>query len=394
MAKRKICVVTGTRAEYGILYPLLKGLQRSASIDLQLLVTGAHVSPSHGNTFREIENDGFVITKIVDLHLGGDSAVDCVKSTGKALIGFADAFAEMAPDLVIVLGDRYEIHAAATSCTLLSIPVCHIAGGEITEGAFDDALRHSISKMASLHFTGHENYSQRVLQMGAEPTSVIKTGSLAIDNILNEPLFSKEELEEQYSFKLNDDLLILTYHPETRALDTQLIALEEIVLALEARKNIFVIVTEPNADPGSIAIKDRLHSFAQSNANRVKIFPSLGRKRFLSTLRFAKGVIGNSSSGLSEAPAFGIGTINIGNRQKGRLMPPSIITVNPLKSDILGAIDRVMSRNFKNETVGSESFFGDGQATKRMIDILSSPDLHVRLSTKFHDFSHAVAPAK
>jgi GDP/UDP-N,N'-diacetylbacillosamine 2-epimerase (hydrolysing) len=292
---------------------------------------------------------------------------------------------DLAPDLAVVLGDRFEIQAAATACTLLNIPICHIAGGEITTGAFDDALRHSISKMSSLHFTTHDAYRTRVIQMGAHPSSVITTGSLAIDNILNEPLLSQDDLEKQLDFKLQSPLFVLTYHPETRLKDSPLLALEEILMALNKRPDISILITEPNSDPGSYALKTRLTEFAKSRSRNTKMFASLGRKKFLSLLKYANGMIGNSSSGISEAPVFNIGTINIGDRQTGRLLPKSILTVPAKNLEISKAIENVLSPGFKTETAGSERFYGNGTAAQAMIAVLQEVELKKRLSTKFYD---------
>jgi UDP-hydrolysing UDP-N-acetyl-D-glucosamine 2-epimerase len=383
--KRRICVITGTRAEYGILFPLLKIFKNHPSVELQLVVTGSHLSPVHGNTYREIEQDGFYISKKIDLKLDLDSNAACVKAAGLAMLGFADAFADLNPEIVVALGDRYEMHSAVTSCALMNIPVCHIAGGEITEGAFDDALRHSISKMASLHFTTHDAYSSRLRQMGAAPNSIIKTGSLAIDNIRNETMLALDQLEGKLSAKLSQPFLMLTFHPETRSQSSPLVALEEILSALDARPDLALIITEPNSDPGSTAIRNRLQSYAKSRGKNVQIFPSLGRKNFLSALKLSKGLVGNSSSGISEAPACGVGTVNIGSRQQGRLMPPSVITVMPIKSEIITALDKIISPGFKSTCDISQSFYGDGTAAGKMAEILSSSDLNSMLSTQFHD---------
>lgn len=383
--QRTICVVTGTRAEYGILFPLLKKLHAEQNIKLQIIATGTHLSKFHGYTIDEIEKDGFQVTKKVEMMLAGDTSTACVKSTGLAVIGLGDALAELKPDLMIALGDRFEMFAAASAASLLNVPICHIAGGEITEGAFDDTLRHVISKMSSLHFTTHDAYKKRVLQMGAAPQTVINTGSLAIDNIRQEKLFSRSELEEKLGIKIVGPTLLLTFHPETRAGVDSITQVKSLMSACSKHAGLSLVITEPNADPGAIEIKQMLNEFAKLNPTRVAIFPSLGRKKFLSLLQFVEGMIGNSSSGLSEAPASGIGTINIGNRQKGRLLPNSVLSVEPTEKAIADAITKILNPTFKDSIKGCKDFYGDGKAADRMMTILTSPDLGDILSTKFND---------
>jgi GDP/UDP-N,N'-diacetylbacillosamine 2-epimerase (hydrolysing) len=383
--QRTICVVTGTRAEYGILFPLLIKLRGERSIKLQIIATGTHLSKLHGHTIEEIEKDGFQITKKVEMMLAGDTATACVKSTGLALIGLGEALAELNPDLMIALGDRFEMFAAASAANLLNIPICHIAGGEITEGAFDDTLRHVISKMSSLHFTTHDAYKKRVLQMGADPQTVINTGSLAIDNIRQERLLSRSELEEKLDLKIVGPTLLLTFHPETRSEVDSVTQLNALLTACFKHAGLSLIITEPNADPGAIEIKQILHEFAKQNPTRVSVFASLGRRNFLSLLQFVDGMIGNSSSGLSEAPASGIGTINIGNRQKGRLLPKSVLSVEPTEQAIADAIKTILNPGFKERIKGCEDFYGDGKTADRMMAILTSPTLGDILSTKFND---------
>ena len=327
---RKICFITGTRAEYGLLSRLMKMVQDDNSTQLQIIATNMHLSPKFGNTYQEIEKDGFAIDwkiPIIDDN-APDTAQTTVKSLSKAMGGFADAYTALQPDLIVILGDRYEMLAASSAALIFKIPIAHLYGGEITEGAYDDSIRHAITKMSHLHFTSTEVYRQRVIQMGEQPDHVFYVGAIGVENAKMVPLLSKEELEQSLGFKLDKNTVLATYHPVTNEAKVKAEVEREIdgfFEALEEFKNLRILFTMPNSDTGGQIIMERIQEFVKKNPERSIAFTSLGMKRYLSVLQFVGGMIGNSSSGLSEAPAFHIPTLNIGNRQKGRITGESVV---------------------------------------------------------------------
>ena len=319
---RKICVVTGTRAEYGLMSRLIRLINDSDKTQLQLIATNMHLSPRFGNTYLEIEADGIKIDKKVPIidDSAPDTAVETLYSMSKALSGFAEAYAELKPDLVVVLGDRYEILAAATAALIERIPVAHLHGGEITEGAYDDAIRHSITKMSHLHFTSTEEYRRRVIQLGEQPERVFNVGALGVENIKKLPLMSKEEIEREIDFEIDGNTILVTYHPVTLGNRTAKEDIDDFIAALEERKDLRVIFTMPNSDTGGQFIVDAINGFVTRNSDRAKAYKSLGVLRYLSVMKQVAAVVGNSSSGLLEVPSFGIPTLNIGDRQNGRIL--------------------------------------------------------------------------
>lgn len=341
---RKICVITGSRAEYGLLSGLMKAIKEDESLELQVIATNMHLSPEFGLTYKEIERDGFFINKKVEMLLSSDTANATTKSVGLATIGFADAFEDLKPDMIVVLGDRFEILAAVSAALFFKIPVAHLHGGEITEGAYDDCIRHAITKMSHLHFTSTEEYRQRVIQLGENPKRVFNVGAPGIENIKKIPLMTKEELESTLDgFTLNDRTLLITYHPVTLENSTAEEQIHNLLSALDEYSDIKIIFTLPNSDTDGRVIIRLINEYVSKHPGKAIAYPSLGLKRYLSTLQFVKAVVGNSSSGIIEVPSFGIPTLNIGDRQKGRIAADSVINCGTNKKDILEGLDKILN---------------------------------------------------
>ena len=371
---RKICVVTGTRAEYGLLSRLMQMIKDSDQTKLQIIATNMHLSPKYGNTYQEIEKDGFTIDckiPIID-ESAPDNAVTTVKSMATALSGFADAYAKMKPDLVVVLGDRYEILAAATAALIERIPIAHLHGGEVTEGAYDDAIRHSITKMSHLHFTSTEEYRKRGIQLGEQPDRVFYVGALGVENIKKLPLLSKEEIEKDIQFKLDEKTILVTYHPVTLGNHTAEQDIKEFIGALEDRKDLRVFFTMPNSDTGSQAIVDAINMFVTNNSDRAIAYKSLGIIRYLSVMKYAGAVVGNSSSGLLEVPSFGIPTLNIGDRQKGRMAADSVYNCETDKDSILKGLDMIMSPAFKKKATETQNPYEKANTSEEIFKVIST----------------------
>ena len=385
MEKRKICVVTGSRAEYGLLFWLMKGIQKEPNLELQIIATGMHLSPEFGFTYKEIEKDGFHIDKKVEMLLSADTPSAISKSTGLAMIGFADAYADLKPDIVILLGDRFELFSAAFCAHVAKIPIAHISGGETTAGAFDEAIRHSITKMSWWHFVAADEYKRRVIQLGEDPKRVILVGGLGVDNIMKTPLLTKSELEKRIGFKFSTKNLLVTFHPVTLEKKTAKDQCIELLNALERLNNTKIIFTYPNADTDGRIIKKLIDLFTKKHADTTAVFPSLGQLNYLSTLQYVDGLVGNSSSGLAEAPTFKIGTINIGDRQKGRLKAKSIIDCKSNQNSITEAIERLYSNEFQDELKTVQNPYGDGNATDKVLDILTKQPVPKELKKEFID---------
>lgn len=382
--KRKVCVVTGTRAEFGLLRHLMQELVQQPDLQLQVIATGTHFSTEHGNTYQEIIQAGFVIDHRVDMLLSADSAAAVTKSTGLAMIGFADAFAQLHPDIIVLLGDRYELLAAASAALLAGIPVAHLHGGETTEGAVDEAIRHAVSKMAHLHFVGAEPYRKRVIQLGESPDRVFCVGGLGVDAIQRLPLLDKTRLEESLGFKFLRKNLLVTFHPVTLEADSSEAQMAALLTALAECTDTRFIFTLPNADTGGKALAAQLHQFAAQHDN-AHVFASLGQLRYLSCLQFVDAVVGNSSSGLAEAPSFKIGTIDIGDRQKGRLRAASVLHCAPEAAAITACIKRLYSLEFKAQCLSAINPYGMGGAAERIIQVLAQYQLTNILKKSFHD---------
>lgn len=331
---RKICVITGSRAEYGLLSSLMSAIEADNELQLQVVATNMHLSPEFGLTYREIENDGFHINKKVEMLLSSDTANATTKSVGLATIGFADAFEDLKPDLIVVLGDRFEILAAVTAALFYKIPVAHLHGGEITEGAYDDSIRHAITKMSHLHFTSTDEYRSRVIQLGEQPNRVFNVGAIGVENIKNTPLLSKAELEESLGFQLGEKSLLVTFHPVTLEHATAEMQCQNLLDALEQFSEYQIIFTLPNSDTDGRIIMRKIEEFTKKYNNRSIAFTSLGKVRYLSALQYVSAVVGNSSSGIIEVPSFGIPTLNIGDRQKGRIAANSVVHCGISKKEI------------------------------------------------------------
>jgi GDP/UDP-N,N'-diacetylbacillosamine 2-epimerase (hydrolysing) len=385
--KKKICVITGTRAEYGLLYWLLKGLQEDDEIELQLIATGMHLSPEFGLTYTQIEKDGFHIDRKVEMLLSSDTAVGITKSMGLGLISFADAFDELSPDIIVLLGDRYEILSAASSALIANIPIAHLHGGETTEGAFDESIRHAVTKMSHIHFTAAEEYRTRVIQLGENPDRVFNVGALGIENIKRLKLLSKEEFEESISFKLNQKNLLITFHPVTLEQGSAEKQFQELLNAVDELRDTNLIFTKANSDSEGRAINRMIEEYVTKNKDKAVAFASLGQLRYLSALQYVDAVIGNSSSGILEAPSFEIGTINVGERQKGRLRAESIIDSPPEAEQIKNALHYLYSPEFQKKLIYCINPFGDGKASGKIISIVKTTPCKQLLKKEFYNIS-------
>ncbi|OHX34622.1 UDP-N-acetyl-D-glucosamine 2-epimerase, UDP-hydrolysing [Methylomonas sp. LWB] len=385
MAARKICVVTGSRAEYGLLYWLLKEIQADPDLTLQLVATGMHLSPEFGLTWRQIEADGFSIARKVEMLLSSDTPAGISKAMGLGLIGFADAFGELNPDIVVVLGDRFEIFAAAQAAMNQRIPIAHIHGGELSEGAVDDAIRHALTKLSHLHFTAAEVYRQRVIQLGEQPQRVFNVGAPGLDNIVRLPLLDRAGLEQAIDFKLAERNLLATFHPATLEAETAAEQFQQLLQALDAFPAVRVIFTYSNADAGGRVIAGLIEDYRARWPERVAAFVSLGSLRYLSAMRHVDAVVGNSSSGLLEAPAFKIPTIDIGDRQRGRLCAASVLHCPPQAEAIRVALEKVWSGELAETMANLDQPYGTGGASARIKDLLKRSDLDDLLKKRFYD---------
>ena len=384
---RKICVVTGTRAEYGLLRWVMEGICQSSELELQLIVTGMHLSPEFGLTVDAIEGDGFYINHKVEMLLSSDTVVGITKSMGLGMIGFADALAELKPDLLLVLGDRYEIFAAAASAMIARIPIAHLHGGEATEGLIDEPIRHSISKMSHLHFVAAEEYRRRVIQLGEQPEHVFNVGGLGIDNILRLKLLSRDELEAELGFKFAKFNLLITFHPVTLEQNTSAQQMDELLSVLSELKGVGLIFTMPNADTEGRILFRKIEDFCACHS-QAHTFTSLGQLHYLSSIQYVDGVIGNSSSGLLEVPSFKKGTINIGDRQRGRLSAKSIINCEPERKSIDEAIKHLFSAEFQAKLSLVENPYGTGGASDAIVRRLEKQSLDNLIKKSFYDLPH------
>lgn len=385
---RKICVVTGTRAEYGLLCPTMKLLKEAEDIALQLIATGMHLSPEFGLTWKIIHDEGFAIDEKVEMLLSSDTAVGIAKSLGLGVIGFADAYERLKPDCVLLLGDRYEILAAAQAAYIHRIPIAHIGGGETTEGAMDEAIRHAISKMAHLHFTGVALYTRRVIQLGEDPERVFTVGATGLDAIKSTPRMGRDELEEELGFKLRATNFLVTYHPATLG-ESPEVAFASLLRALDRFPEAGVLFTYPNSDAGGRVLIDKVQDYVRENEGRCRGYVSLGQLRYLSAMARVDLVIGNSSSGIIETPAFHIPTVNIGDRQKGRLRADSVIDCGCSTEEIVIAITLGLSPDFRKKAAMAQNPYGDGNAAERIVEILKEYDFSESLQKRFYDVDFA-----
>lgn len=378
---RRICVITGGRAEYGLLQWVMHEIRAAPDLELQLIVTGAHLEPRFGLTVEQIEADGFRIDARVPLGLEADAPADIVRAMARGLSGVSDALERLKPDIVLVLGDRYEILAAAEAALIHGVPLAHIAGGDVTEGAFDESIRHALTKMAHIHLTTHAQAAARVVQMGEDPARVHVVGSPGLDHLRRTPLLEGEALEAALGAPLSARNLLITWHPVTLDADGGLGGFEALLTALDAFPEVAKWITRPNADPGGAAVEARLDRWAAGRAD-VHVFASLGQLRYLSLMAQVDAVVGNSSSGLYEAPSFGVPTVDIGDRQKGRLAAASVIHCDPEPS----AIEDAIRRAFEIDCSGVENPYGDGDSARRIVDILrAAPPREILRAKRFHE---------
>ncbi len=384
MNKRKICVVTGTRAEYGLLYWLMKEIEEDNNLELQLIVTGMHLSPEFGLTYKEIEKD-FKIDKKIEMLLSSDTSIGISKSMGLAQISFAEAYQELEPDIVVVLGDRYETFSAVSAAMIARIPIAHLHGGEATEGLIDESIRHSITKMSHIHFTASQEYKNRVIQLGEQPDKVFNVGGLGIDNIKRLKLLSKKEFEKSINFKLNKKNILVTFHPVTLESSTAKEQFQHLLDAIDILEDTNIIFTKANSDTDGRIINSMIDMYVKENSQKSVCFTSLGQLRYLSALQYVDAMVGNSSSGLAEAPSFKIGTINIGDRQKGRIMADSVINCKSDRESILKAFKKLYSKVFQEELKTSINPYGDGCASLKIIEELKKVNLKNILKKSFYD---------
>jgi len=381
----KICIATGTRAEYGLLKPLIEKISADDEFTLQLLVTGAHLSPEFGLTYRQIEFDGYRIDAKVEMLLSSDTAEGITKSMGLGMIGYADAFKQLSPDLLVILGDRYEMLAVASTALIFRIPIAHISGGELTEGAYDDAIRHAITKMSALHFTSTEAYRQRVIQLGEQPERVYNVGAIGLDNFRSLKLLSKGELEKELNITFHRFNYLVGFHPETLSHQSVEVQFNELLQAIDMQTDSFFIFTKSNADTNGRIINQMMETYVNKHPEKSVLFASLGTLRYLSVMTLVTAVLGNSSSGIVEAPSIPTATINIGDRQKGRIQAESIINCNANKEEIVSAFHKVKSEEFRKKIENVINPYGNGTTSNQIMKIFKtlSPE---RLSRKtFYD---------
>jgi GDP/UDP-N,N'-diacetylbacillosamine 2-epimerase (hydrolysing) len=390
MVKKRVCIFTGTRAEYGLLWPLMQEIKKDEQLRLQLLVSGMHLSDEFGLTYREIEKDGFKIDEKVEILLSSDTTTALTKSIGLGFISFGESLKRLNPHIIVILGDRFEAFAAAAAAMISRIPIAHLYGGEATFGLFDEAIRHSITKMSHLHFTSTERYRKRVIQLGEEPQRVFNVGAIGLDNIKRLKLMSKSDLEKQLNFKFNKRNLLVTFHPVTLENNTSKAQFSNLLDGLDSLKDTNIIFTKANADTDGRIINKMIDAYVSRKRGRAVSFISMGQCQYLSTMRFVDAVVGNSSSGIIEAPSFKIGTINIGDRQLGRIKAKSIIDCQPERQAIRRALRKLYSGPFQEVLRSVVNPYGDGNAAKRIKTVLRRFDLQGILKKSFYECNFKV----
>lgn len=366
----KVCVITATRAEYGLLNPFMREIQKNQFMELQLVVTGTHLSQLYGSTVNQIIDDGFEVNEYVDIMAEGDDNLSIIETMSNAQVKIGEALMRLSPDIIVVLGDRYELLPIVSSAVILNIPVCHIHGGEITEGAVDEMFRHAISKMSTVHFASCKEYSTRLIHMGEQPDYVFNVGSLGVENIKKLQLLSAEELANEIGFLVDKKTLLVTFHPVTTETSLQNEQMKALLDALTLRPQYKILFTRPNSDTGRNDINDMIDNFVAVNQSRSAVYTSLGQLRYLSAMQACLAVVGNSSSGIIETPSFGIPTINIGNRQRGRIAASSVIHVNPNKTEILHALDKLVNPDFLFEAQCTHNPYEGKDTAENMTKIL------------------------
>ncbi len=380
---RKVAVVTGARSDYGLLYWIIKDIHDDPKLQLQLIVTGMHLSPEFGLTVNAIKNDGFPIAEKVDMLLSSNTVESISVSMGIGMIGFAKAFQRLRPDIIVVLGDRFEIFSAVAAAVPFNVPIAHIHGGEGTEGTMDELYRHAITKMSHLHFTAAAEYKKRVIQMGEKPENVYCFGAPGLDNIIRLPLLTKNDLIKELALPANMPIGIMTYHPSTHEKVSVKTQMKEILGALERFPEIFWVLTYPNADTGGKEIVEAMKKYQKRNVNKAKIFVSLGQIKYLSVLKYADIMVGNSSSGIIEAPAFELPVVNIGDRQRGRIKAKNVINISECKKErIVSAIKKGLSLRFRDSLKGMKNPYGDEPTSNRIVQMLKTLQINNELLKK------------
>jgi UDP-hydrolysing UDP-N-acetyl-D-glucosamine 2-epimerase len=385
MSARRIAVVTGSRAEYGALRWIFRELQNDSRVDPKLIVTGAHLCPEFGSTVREIEEDGFDIAEIVECQLSSDSRVGMAKSLALGVMSMPDALRRLQPEIVLVNGDRYEILAAAQVAALMGIPVAHISGGEVTEGAVDDWMRHCITKASWWHFAAAEPYRRRIIQLGESPDRVLTVGDVALDSIGRLKLLEREALERELGMSLREPVFLVTFHPATLSELSPQESFSRVLKALEQFPDARIVMTKPNADAGGRELGALAERWSAEHSRRTRCFTSLGQVHYLSVMKVASAVIGNSSSGIIEAPALKVATVNIGPRQSGRLRAESIVDSDESIEGAVSAISQVLSPSFRRKLPSTQSLYGQCNACVLIKDFLARVDIPQVLAKKFHD---------
>lgn len=384
--KKKVCVVTGTRAEYHLLYPLMKTIKQDKDLELLLAVTGSHLSDKYGNTYQDIEKDGFNIDVKIPILEEDDKLKDINIAMSRAISGFSEYFGEEKPDMIVLLGDRYELLSAAIVAMNYKIPIAHLHGGETTEGAIDECIRHSISKMSYLHFTSCEAYRRRVIQLGEAPDRVFNVGAIGLENIRQQQLLSLEELSNSLHFPLDHQFAVVTFHPVTLEEGTAKEEFTQLLNALDGFPGLKVIFTKANADSGGLIINQMIDRYTEKNKSRCVAVFSLGMVRYLTALRYAAVVIGNSSSGIIETPSFKVATVNIGDRQKGRIQAKNILNCKPEKEEISFAIKQALSFEFRQYVKDTENPYGDGIVSdKILLHIKEALEQGIELKKSFYN---------
>jgi len=388
MEKRKVCIFTGTRAEYGLLKPLMDEIKSDPDLELQIVASCMHLSPEFGLTYQEIEKDGFNIDEKVEMLLSSDTPSGIVKSMGLGMIGYTDALNRLKPDITVVLGDRFEALAFAIASFVNRIPIAHLYGGEITEGAIDDAFRHSITKLSYLHFTSTEEYRKRVIQLGEEPERVFNVGALGIDNIKKMKLLNKDEIESELGIKFKSKNLLITYHPVTLKKDESEKEFKTLLNILREMEDTLFIFTKPNADTEGRKIIKLIEEFVKENNHKAISFTSLGQLNYLSIMQYVDAVVGNSSSGIIEAPSLKVPTINIGDRQKGRIRAKSVIDCKGTEEDIKKAFDAICDKKFKETLKKISNPYGDGNSARKIKNILKHDKISI--IKKFYEINFEI----
>lgn len=384
---KRIGIMTGTRAEYGLLKSLMQEINKDNDLELYLIVSGMHLSPEFGMTYKEIEEDGFEINAKVEMLLSSDSPAGISKSIGLGVIGFADEFQRADLDMLILLGDRYEALSAAISAMVMRIPIAHLHGGELTEGAIDEGIRHSITKMSYLHFTSTEEYRRRVIQLGENPERVFCVGALGVENIKKINLMTKEELERSIHFEIDENTVVVTYHPVTLENNTVEEQFLNLLKVLDRNPKIRMIFTKANADTNGRIVNELIDKYAAQNSERACAFMSLGQKRYLSALKYCRIVIGNSSSGIIEAPSFGKPIINIGDRQKGRICAGSVINCGYTQQEIQQAMETALTEEFENKARNCRNPYEKENTAANIISVIKDYLLNdkIKLKKGFYD---------